>query len=110
VERVAGIVDERMVHDAEDDHPVFPGWEISGEFALGEGRRVLRAKATVEQVTEWLLLVKENLEKCKSASERKFRRYGLLWPYLESGLNVEDSVAAYVRDHPDNPTGKDVET
>lgn len=95
---VAEAVDREAVRS--EPHAQTTLWDLSGDYALGDGRRFPRAGAFVEHMEESLRIDGLNLERLQQASTRKHQEYERLLPYWGPGVSKQQAVAAYLLANP----------
>lgn len=85
----------------------FPGWDLDGDYKLGNGRRVAKRLARLRDIDELVEAIEaETIEALKKAQEAikansaMYKEVSKLRPYLGRGLTKQEAIEAYLADHP----------
>jgi hypothetical protein len=94
-------VDREAAKDLPDDQPPLPGFDLDGISRLGGGRRVFKARSTMFQAQEAMLLKRKNRLAVERAFIRDEEEFLKLAPYWENERTKREAVEAYQRANPE---------
>jgi hypothetical protein len=84
----------------DDEQPDLPGWDLDGEYRLGDGKRIAKKHARLEHIEAALALSDHNLVAVQRANLRDREELIRLRPYLGPGVTKQQAIEAYRADHP----------
>jgi hypothetical protein len=101
VDYIAERVDDESTRErSPDESLLFEGWDLDGEYRLGEGRRVAKRKARLEHMEKMIALDEQNTAAVLKASQRKHEELARLRPYLSGGDRTkEEAIEVFVAEH-----------
>jgi hypothetical protein len=81
-------------------------FDLSGEYALGDGKRVAKQFARIDHAMESLKIDDKNLKKVRKINTRKHEEFKRLQPYWTDGVTKEEAVARYREAHREDDQAK----
>lgn len=107
IDGVCDTVDKEQTQNPPEETylSLYEGWDIKGEYRDGDGGRVAKRLATIDDAEQALALDEQNLAAIMEASAKKHREIVMLRPYWGPGRTKKDAIDAYREEHPDEDIG-----
>lgn len=97
-------VDTEDTCAATDRQLTFPGFDLDGAYACGDGLRVAKAAARLQHMVAAVEIDDANLRAVQAVNEAKHRELESLRPYWASGMSKLQAIAAYRLANPERGT------
>jgi hypothetical protein len=92
-------VDKDATREREKAETILPGFDLEGEYKMGDGKRIAKEHARLEHMEAALRLDDANLVAVQEANQRKHDELECLRPYLLPGVAKWQAVERYNADH-----------